>query len=133
MVELMVVVIIVAILAAASIPFYTANVKRAIRTEAVATLGAIRSAERIYRSEYGGYSNNLTSAQVESVLGIDATDAHYFDIDSYTVTGNGTTTFTATCTSLATNGAPGTAKVLKYWPTTTVVATVTQDGVISEF
>ena len=133
MVELMVVVIIVAILAAAAIPFYTANIKKAIRTEAVATLGAIRSAERIYRSEYDGYSNNLTSAQIASVLGVDATDAHYFDINSYTVTGNGSTTFTGTCTSKSTNTAPGAPKVLKHWANGTVVVTITQDGIISEF
>lgn len=132
MVELMVVVIIVAILAAAAMPLYTANVKRAIRSEAVATLGAIRSAEKIYKAEYGGYSNNLTSAQITNLLGVDITDAHYFDLNSYTVTGNGTTTFTGTCTSLSTNGAPDKATVLKHWPTSTVVATINQEGTVSE-
>src|SRR5450830_1294634 len=89
MVELMVVVIIVAILAAAAIPFYTANVKKAIRAEADATLGAIRSAERIYRSEFGTYTdadNGTTATGVMTMLGVDATDAHYFDRPAYSVT-----------------------------------------------
>ncbi len=57
MIELMVVVIIVGILAAASVPVYRGNVKKAIATEAVATLGSIRSAERLYNAEYNTYTD----------------------------------------------------------------------------
>jgi prepilin-type N-terminal cleavage/methylation domain-containing protein len=131
MVELMVVVIIVAILAAAAIPLYTANIKRAIRTEAEATLGAIRAAERIYKAENNVYSASLTATQVNTVLGIDTTDARYFDNTCYTVTGvaGGGTTFTATCTSLAGNGASGAAQALKYFAAGTTVETMDQTGV----
>ena len=134
MVELMVVVIIVAILAAAAIPLYTANVKKAIRSEAIATLGAIRSAEKIYKAEFGGYSNNLTAAQISGTasgnLGVDSTDAHYFDASCYTLVGNGNDTFTATCTSSTLNNAPAKTTVQKagFWPTGSTVATMDQLG-----
>ena len=118
MIELMVVVIIVAILAAAAIPFYTANVKKAIRTEADATLGAIRSAERIYKSETGTYTN-ATSGQIDTILGVDVTDAHYFSSAAYTVTGASATAFLANCTVDNSNPAvaPGAATAQKslYW------------------
>ncbi len=126
MVELMVVVIIVAILAAAAIPFYTANVKKAIRTEAVATLGAIRSAQRIYKAEIGGYSDDMGS------LGVTIDDEQYFDAGSYSLSGVTTTTFTATCTSKTGNTAPGASKVLKHWANNVGVATIDQNGTINE-
>ena len=52
LIELMIVVIIVGILAAAAIPIYRTFVKRAYETEAKASLGAIRSAELVYHAEY---------------------------------------------------------------------------------
>ncbi len=59
LVELLVVIIIVGILAAVSIPMMTANVQRARRTEAYATLGSVRTAERVYRSEFSRYTDCL--------------------------------------------------------------------------
>ena len=131
MVELMVVVIIVAILAAAAIPLYTANVKKAIRTEADATLGAIRSAERIYKSENGTYTN-ATAAEVNSILGVDVTDAHFFDAPAYTVTGATETAFSANCiVNNATTAAPGSTKAKKslYWGGATF--TINELGVLA--
>ena len=127
MVELMVVVIIVAILAAAAIPFYTGNVKKAIRTEAVATLGAIRSAQRIYKAEIGSYSDDIDS------LGVTIDDEQYFDADCYTLSGVTESAFTATCANSATNAAPGAAKVNKHWTSGASVATIDQNGTIAEF
>ena|SRR3989339_267048 len=126
MVELMVVVIIVAILAAAAIPFYTANVKKAIRTEAVATLGAIRSAQRIYRAEIGSYSDNMGS------LGITIEHEQYFNASCYSLSGVTTAAFTATCANSATNTAPGASKVNKHWGSGASVATIDQNGTIAE-
>jgi len=124
MIELMVVVIIVAILAAAAIPLYTANVKRAIRTEADATLGAIRSAEKIYKAEFGTYTgadNSAGATGVNAILGVDVTAAHYFDSLAYSVDGASLTAFTAKCTvDNATTAAPGSTTAKKYWGAGTI-------------
>lgn len=65
LVELMVVAIIVAILAAVAIPLMSANKKRAAATEGEAGLGTIRSALRAMYAETGSYA--LTPNQ--TVLG----------------------------------------------------------------
>ncbi|MDO8525303.1 MAG: prepilin-type N-terminal cleavage/methylation domain-containing protein [Candidatus Omnitrophota bacterium] len=52
MIELIVVGIVVAILAAMALPMMTGSVDRAKRAEAVAALGAIRTAERLYSAEH---------------------------------------------------------------------------------
>jgi len=121
----MVVVIIVAILAAAAIPLYQANIKRAIRTEAEATLGAIRSAERIYKTEFGAYTA-ATSAEIDSALGVDLSDPHYFDADCYDVTSTGATNFSARCTVNNTSDAPGAAQAKRYF--TGIVFTMDEAG-----
>ena len=118
MVELMVVLIIIAIPIVVTIPFYQANIKRAIRAEAEATLGAIRSAERIYKSEFGVYSRGLSYAQIRTVLGVNVTDAHYFDslcYDVVTPANGGGETFTARCKSHNLNTAPAAAEAQKYF------------------
>jgi prepilin-type N-terminal cleavage/methylation domain-containing protein len=131
MVELMVVVIIVAILAVVAIPLYTINIKRAIRTEAESTLGAIRSGERIYKAEYNIYTS-ATSAEVLSILRVDLTDPHYFDPNCYTVSSPaGGTTFLVTCTNLAGNTASGAAQATKYFPAGSVVITMDQTGTVN--
>lgn len=53
LVELLMVIIIVGILAAVSIPMIVSNVERAKWTEAVTTLGMIRRARRAYKVEFG--------------------------------------------------------------------------------
>lgn len=116
MVELMVVVIIVGILAAVSIPLYQANIKRAIQTEAEATLGSIRSAERIYKSEFNTYTNVAFGA-ASGVLGVDILDAHYFSAACYDVTSADSIGFTATCTNAGViNTAASAAQSIKYFP-----------------
>jgi len=110
MIELMVVVIIVGVLAAAAVPIYRGNVKKAIATEAIATLGSIRSAERIYHAEYNKYIA-ATSDQISSVFSVDVLDPQYFDADCYTVSSTGDDNFIATCTVKASgNTAPGAEK-----------------------
>ncbi|MDP3729947.1 MAG: prepilin-type N-terminal cleavage/methylation domain-containing protein, partial [Candidatus Omnitrophota bacterium] len=54
LVELIVVIIIIGILAAIAAPSMTANVTRARRQEAIAAMGAIRTAYRLYTAEKGG-------------------------------------------------------------------------------
>jgi prepilin-type N-terminal cleavage/methylation domain-containing protein len=55
MVELLVVLVIVAILAAVATPIYLANTKRSKMSEAIATMGLIRQAERDYKVNHGFY------------------------------------------------------------------------------
>jgi len=56
LVELLVVIIIVGILAAVSIPMITGNRQRACATEAVAVLGVVRNKFRLVRVETGAYN-----------------------------------------------------------------------------
>ena len=51
LVELIVVIVIIGILAAVAAPIMSGNVNRARRSEAVAALGAIRTADRLYFAE----------------------------------------------------------------------------------
>ncbi len=55
LVELMVVIIIVGILAAAAVPIYSAFVKKARISEAKASIGTIRAAEEVYWAENAAY------------------------------------------------------------------------------
>ncbi len=75
LIELMIVVIIVGILAAAAVPIYTGFVKRAYVTEAKASIGTIRSAEEVYFAEHGkyvGFTDIIhTSSLLKTTLGVD--------------------------------------------------------------
>ena len=59
LVELMVVAIIVAILAAVAIPLMTGNKKKAWATEAQAGLGTLKTAFQVYKAENGGWPVGL--------------------------------------------------------------------------
>ncbi len=90
LVELMIVVIIVGILAAVAIPMYQGATERAKASEAVAALGTIRGAMRVYYAEHGTYVNaNFTlGARVTngSILDVSDTDllGRYFSSECYT-------------------------------------------------
>ena len=64
LVELMVVAVIVAILAAVAIPLMSANKNRAIMTEAEAALGTIRSALRAQYAETGAYNKDINDQTI---------------------------------------------------------------------
>ena len=95
LIELMVVAIIVAILAAVAIPLMTGNVQRAIITEAQAALGTIRSNMRAAYSEYGAYDliqNDEGDAITGGELAVNLRpianedlDGHYFSHECYTI------------------------------------------------
>lgn len=93
LVELMVVAIIVALLAAVAIPLMSANKKRAAATEGEAGLGTIRSALRAVYAEKGKYNENLNGGGINvstvagNVPGISVGDLNgkYFVDDNYTV------------------------------------------------
>ena len=94
LVELMVVAIIVAILAAVAIPLMTAQKKRAAATEGEAGLGAIRSTMRTIYAEKGAYNispadgSTLTApVAITNLPGINAGDLNgrYFQSTDYSV------------------------------------------------
>lgn len=96
LIELMVVVLIVGILAAASIPLMRGRIDSAKWAEANATAGTIKSAVRVYFAENGaGITGALSNAATQTALGFTAADltGTYFvpgdyNIDSVDVNGN---------------------------------------------
>ena len=94
--ELLIAVVIIAILAALTIPRFAGNKERAIAAEAIGMLSAIRQAEAAYRLENPAYidTTDFTSA---GPLDVDASSSTKF---SYKVTDSTATTFNATATQL---------------------------------
>lgn len=92
LVELMIVVIIVGILAAVAIPMYQGATERAKASEAVAALGTIRGAMRVYYAEHGTYVGTAATPAVgdlvtaSGVLDVTANDllGRYFSNACYT-------------------------------------------------
>jgi prepilin-type N-terminal cleavage/methylation domain-containing protein len=82
LIELMVVAIIVAILAAVAIPLMSANKDRAVATEAQAGISALMTASKIYYTEFGTIADKDT---LETSNYIEKGDlaGKYFDYDSY--------------------------------------------------
>ena len=101
LVELMVVAIIVAILAAVAIPLMTGNKKKAYATEAQAGLGTIRTALQVYKAENNAYPsyNGVANAAGLTVKAGDLAGKYFKDTDytllstpsNYTATATGST------------------------------------------
>lgn len=100
LIELMVVAIIVAILAAVAIPLMSAQKKRAMATEGESGLGMLRTSLRAMYAETSHYNVspnggalNLTLAAVTNLPGVNATDldGKYFHAVDYKVTLGDTT------------------------------------------
>lgn len=87
LVELMVVAIIVAILAAVAIPLITANKKRAMFSEGQAGVGHVRTAQRVYQAEHGTYKTHSGALSAGNMPGIGITDldGKYFVTSEYTM------------------------------------------------
>ncbi|MBN2512888.1 MAG: type II secretion system protein [Sedimentisphaerales bacterium] len=88
LIELMVVVLIVGILAAASIPLMRGRIDSAKWAEANATAGTIKSAIRVYYAENGkGLTGSLGDAANQSALGFTKADltGTYFVPSDYTI------------------------------------------------
>ena len=133
LVELMIVVIIVGILAAVAIPMYQGATERAKASEAVAALGTIRGAMRVYYAEHGTYVNAaFTDDSVvtsSGILDVSTTDmlGRYFSAPCYTFDGVPTaTTFDIECDGgAAGNAAPYASEV------STIVRSIDEDGTIT--
>ena len=103
------------------------NEKLAIRTEVEATLGTIRSAEKIFKSEHNTFTN-ASSEQINSLLGVNVSGVHWFDASCYDVVNADATHFTARCTVNNTT-APGAVKAKKYF--SGVIFTINENGITS--
>ena len=88
LVELMVVAVIVAILAAVAIPLMSGNKNRAAATEAQAAISTIWTAERTHYAEYGAYLD-CAAGSIDNLQGINDDDLNgkYFDHEGYSVSG----------------------------------------------
>ena len=131
LVELMIVVIIVGILAAVAIPMYQGATERAKASEAVAALGTIRGAMRVYFAEHGTYdiAGNVIDTQVTAPGVLDVTDTdllgRYFSTECYTFsTEPGAATFDIECDG-ANSAATQAAEVA------TIVRSIDEDGNIT--
>lgn len=108
LIELMVVILIVGILAAASVPLMTGRIEKAKWAEANAMAGTIKSAARVYYVENGELTTDLTK------LGFEGTDltGTYFDAGDFTVAGSDTTDITVTVVGKATGKYPSGTYIL---------------------
>lgn len=96
LVELMVVAIIVAILAAVAIPLMLGNKRRAMATEADAGCGAVRTGLRVYFAEKNVYPPSGAASSI-SGIGAGDLDGVYFSTPDYAFTVSGSNyTITAT-------------------------------------
>ena len=98
LVELMVVAIIVAILAAVAIPLMMGNKDRAMATEAQAGLGTLRTAMQVYKAEHGGYPVIGANVQIPGFAGLTVKDGDldgkYYRSTGYTMTSSAASNYT---------------------------------------
>lgn len=126
LVELMVVAIIVAILAAVAIPLMSGNKKRAMGTEAEAALGTARSQLRVMFAETGSYlkkpdGSALGTGSVTNIPGVSASDmqGRYWDTTGYTIDTITAGSFTLKAVGVSTGDTAG------------LTITLTSDGIIT--
>ena len=100
LIELMVVILIVGILAAASIPLMQGRIDKAKWAEACAMAGTIKSAERVYYVENGSVLTGSVSTNA-TALGFSTDDltGTYFDASDFSVSGTDSTDIEVTATS----------------------------------
>ena len=106
LVELMVVAIIVAILAAVAIPLMSGNKDRAMGTEADAGIGTILTAARVYLAEHDAYPATLVAI---TSISSDDLDGNYFSYNDYTFTGTSSNTYDIVCLGKGTSGSTANA------------------------
>jgi type IV pilus assembly protein PilA len=115
LIELMVVILIVGILAAASVPMMRGRIDSAKWSEANATAGTIKSAVRVRFAETGsatGLTGTLSDADLQNTLSFTAADltGTYFGPEDYAITAVDSTSgqATVTVTGSQTNAPSGT-------------------------
>jgi type II secretory pathway pseudopilin PulG len=115
--ELMVVIVIVAILAAVAVPLYINYVRDAQRTEAKGAIGAIISAEQVQFQRTGSYVTGLATtaaihADPPAGLGIDLTESQ--TNWTFSVSANGAATDGFKVTAAGINGRPSNGLGVEY-------------------
>jgi len=101
-VQLIIVAIIVAILVVSAVPLYKLQLKRAMISEALTGVGAVRSAEQVYYSAYGRYlpfgSGDISNQPTDALpgLGLDLGESIYFDGPCFCATLDGIYGFVVT-------------------------------------
>lgn len=106
LVELMVVAVIVAILAAVAVPLMSANKKRAMATEAEAAMGTVRTALRTLYAQTSAYNRDLDDGTLTAPLaptalpGIESGDLNgkYWQEGYYSITAIAAGSYTITAT-----------------------------------
>jgi len=98
LIELLIVIVIVGILAAVSVPLYTGYMQRARRSDAKVALEQVRAAQEMWRAENGAYATdaggNTAETRLISTMGAPATTiSPYYTWDF--VAGHDANTFTA--------------------------------------
>jgi len=131
LIELLIVIIIVGILAAVSIPMMTANVNAARATEAIASLGAIRTQMRIENATTGAYNTNVAVGNVvpdnPEGFPVGSLNGHYWDDNDYTISAVAAGTFIAQCAPAAGGTAPESNLVAGF-----NAIEINQDGTITQ-
>jgi len=91
LVELMVVVVIVGILAAVSIPLFSGNITASKFSEGIAGAGSVRTALRVYEAEHGSYPTVTTGTAVDAwglCVSASDLDGKYFNNADYDLVSN---------------------------------------------
>ena len=83
LVELLIVMIIVGVLAAVAAPMMQSNVNRAKKSEAVAAIGAIRTAVRTYYVEYGVYPSSIWNLYQKGTLNQSDLNGKYYNYGNF--------------------------------------------------
>lgn len=97
LIELVIVIVIVGILAAVSVPIYRGYTRKAMASEAMALAASVASAEKIYYAEHSAYAavtNAQATAGGTAAIPVDPRGNKYFT--SYAVTTAAGPTFTVT-------------------------------------
>ncbi len=108
LIELMIVVIIVAILAASAVPIYRTMVSRAYSAEIDSGLSVFRTAERMYRAEHNEYTTQAGLEDGGLVGSNDFRDMRYISYSDYAIPASAADTYTIRWTR------PGTGDVADY-------------------
>jgi len=109
LIELMVVAIVVAVLAAVAIPLMSGNRGRAVATEGQTGCSIIATAARLYFTEHNVLPDEASGAALRALPGIATMDlsGSYFNESGYSYRPTGTRAFMVTATARATAPAQG--------------------------
>jgi prepilin-type N-terminal cleavage/methylation domain-containing protein len=97
LIELIIVVIIIGILSAIGGPIMSRTVAKAKKAEALAALGTIRTAERLYSVEKGDYPATIDAVAAAGFMNLSDLDGKYFMNTAYDLVNVAGTGPTARC------------------------------------